>query len=370
MNHLTNEADASRTRHRVGLVWVLFCGVAAAYFFAKGAMVASDQSEPPSALVTGASAPQAGAWRLKPIEQVRQGEWVWAYDPTNGQWRTREVIKPLEHDFAGDLITLRVGGTTIEATGNHPFWVASGSNLASRHVVRDVSDADREVSSAEGGRWVEARSLQPGDLLIVRNGQTATVEEIAARRAEMKVYNLEVADLHTYAVGELGVVVHNKSPVKVAVDGPGLINLAAESAAPRSTSLTVLTPEFTPNGTRVLQNLTNRVNQRLASNLPLATTVLSPEELLAATEYPGLARSAYGNAVERLVAREIEADPVLDSLYKHVGGPNNPDFVGQGLFKGMNFDITTSAQSAVHIARPGYGRGLNIVTYERPPGFP
>src|SRR5579859_1831248 len=211
MNHLTNEADASRTRHRVGLVWVLFCGVAAAYFFAKGAMVASDQSEPPSALVTGASAPQAGAWRLKPIEQVRQGEWVWAYDPTNGQWRTREVIKPLEHDFAGDLITLRVGGTTIEATGNHPFWVASGSNLASRHVVRDVSDADREVSSAEGGRWVEARSLQPGDLLIVRNGRTATVEEIAARRVEMKVYNLEVAGLHTYAVGELGIAVHNKS---------------------------------------------------------------------------------------------------------------------------------------------------------------
>jgi RHS repeat-associated protein len=134
--------------------------------------------------------------------------------------------------------------------------------------------------------------------------------------------------------------------------------------------LQVLNREFVPDGTRVLQNLTNSVNQSLGSNLRLATTVLSREELDAAAYSTGLARAQYGNALERLVAREIKSDPMLSSLYRHVGGPSNPDFIGRGLLNGMNFDITTPGQAAAHLARPGYGKGLNIITYERPPGFP
>ena len=31
----------------------------------------------------------------------------------------------------------------------------------------------------------------------------------------------------------------------------------------------------------------------------------------------------------------------------------------------MNFDITTPGQVGAHLARPGYGQGLNVVTYLR-----
>jgi hypothetical protein len=109
------------------------------------------------------------------------------------------------------LVTITVAGHRLEATGNHPFWVASGANLSERPAARDVPPAERAAVSELSGRWVEARSLLPGDLLVVRNGQMATVEEIAARRAKLKVYNLQVTDLHTYAVGELGIAVHNKA---------------------------------------------------------------------------------------------------------------------------------------------------------------
>jgi hypothetical protein len=137
-----------------------------------------------------------------------------------------------------------------------------------------------------------------------------------------------------------------------------------------SNGLNILNREFTPNGTRVLQNLTNQQNALLHSDISRAASVLSREEMLSAAGNPGIARMQYGNAVERLVAREISSDPALRSLYQHVGGPNNPDFIGQGIFRGMNFHITTPGQAGAHLARPGYGQGLNIIQYERPPGFP
>lgn len=46
------------------------------------------------------------------------------------------------------------------------------------------------------------------------------------------------------------------------------------------------------------------------------------------------------------------------------------DFIGRGLLRGQNFDITTPGQVGAHLARPGYGQGLRVITYERPAGFP
>ena len=135
-------------------------------------------------------------------------------------------------------------------------------------------------------------------------------------------------------------------------------------------SLEILNPSYRPNGSQVLQNLTTQVNKELSGNLPLALTVLSDEEVAAAAGSSGIARLQYGNALERLVKIHVEADPILDSYFMYVGGPRKPDFIGKGILKGMNFDITTPSQIDVHLARPGYGEGLNVITYERPVGFP
>jgi hypothetical protein len=224
MTQITYKTEISRTRRWAGIAWLFICGLTAAYFFAKGATVEPQSSPQVSLASESAAAPQAGAWRLKPIEQVKSGERVWAYDPKTQLWSPREVVRPLEHDYAGDLITLTVQGRRLEATGNHPFWVAGGSNLSDRPVAHDVPESERAAASSLSGRWVEARSLLPGDLLVVRSGQLATVEEVATRRTEQKVYNLQVADLHTYAVGQLGIAVHNKavqtSPIERATSEP------------------------------------------------------------------------------------------------------------------------------------------------------
>ena len=123
-------------------------------------------------------------------------------------------------------------------------------------------------------------------------------------------------------------------------------------------------------GQAILQNVTDQVAAKLAANPALAKTVLSRPEYWLAQRLPWFAKMKYGKAVEMLAARDIEKTPGLDSLFKHLGGPMKPDFVGVGALEGMRFDITTVAGAASHYGRPLYrGPGLTIITYERAATF-
>lgn len=70
-----------------------------------------------------------------------------------------------------------------------------------------------------------------------------------------------------------------------------------------------------------------------------------------------------------MTAQQIRQSTFDSLLFKHVGGPSRPDFVGRGLIGGVNFDITTPAQVNAHLVRPNYGPGLRFGVYERPPEF-
>ena len=121
-------------------------------------------------------------------------------------------------------------------------------------------------------------------------------------------------------------------------------------------------------GTARMQALTNAANSRLSAEPALANTVLRQAEYAAGQNSARVASMQYGNAVERMVAQDIQTSPIDRSFFHYVGGPSNPDFIGRGLLRGMNFDITTPRQVTAHLLRP-YGPGLNIITYSRPPWF-
>lgn len=116
--------------------------------------------------------------------------------------------------------------------------------------------------------------------------------------------------------------------------------------------------------------VTNSANRRLGANPELAHEFLGQPEFLAGQTSSSVARMEYDNAIERMVAQQIKETPVISGLYKHVGGPNNPDFIGTGLFNGLKFDITTNTTRSLssHLSR-AYGRGLIIATYTRPVEF-
>jgi hypothetical protein len=73
---------------------------------------------------------------------------------------------------------LHVDGQIIRTTREHPFWVRS-----------------------KGWRCVD--EMQAGDMLRSDNGQWVAVEDICDSGVDEKVYNVRIAEHHTYFVGDL-----------------------------------------------------------------------------------------------------------------------------------------------------------------------
>ena len=140
----------------------------------------------------------------------------------------------------------------------------------------------------------------------------------------------------------------------------------AESAA--ASRLPILNRAFTPIPKAVLQNLAKQQSERLAANRLLAKGVLSAKEYRAARSSVEVARMQYGNAVERLMKQQIEADSELRSMFQHWGGPKQPDFATIGRWQGVVFDVSTAAGAANKGDR-WYGQMIESIIYQRPSTF-
>jgi hypothetical protein len=116
------------------------------------------------------------------------------------------------------MADVRVGGDAIRCTDNHPFWAVSGRDLAGRPVVSELPDGESKPTPA--GRWVEARDLCEGDVVLTGAGRTARVQHVRFSTASLTVYNLTIAGLHNYAVGPAGVLVHSACPRKTDTPQP------------------------------------------------------------------------------------------------------------------------------------------------------
>ena len=142
------------------------------------------------------------------IETIEVGEKVFAWDLLTGDWITTQVFERKAQQYDGDMIAIQSGSILIEATGNHPFYVLRGDNLASRPLPEDVPRAEEGIM--EQGRWVEARDLEAGDLLMAKDGEGLIVTSLSSRPEKTVVYNLGVDGCHNYAVHRKGILVHNK----------------------------------------------------------------------------------------------------------------------------------------------------------------
>jgi large repetitive protein len=112
----------------------------------------------------------------RPIEQFRPGDWVLArpeYEP-EGALTARQVEEVFVR--TGRVLKLHAGGRIIETMAEHPFW-------------------------AQDKGWVPAGELLPGDLLSSHDGQWVAVEAVLDTGDYATVYNLRVAEDHTYFVG-------------------------------------------------------------------------------------------------------------------------------------------------------------------------
>lgn len=143
---------------------------------------------------------------LRPIEDVRPGDRVWAFDRQAQAWALCPVERAFERT-SDRLATIRLaGGTELTGTDGHPVWVIEGEGLATRPHGDHGAD---EPAGPTPGRWVALAALRVGDVVLTRLGRAARVVSVDVRAAAVPVYNFEVGRLHSYAVGAAGVLVHN-----------------------------------------------------------------------------------------------------------------------------------------------------------------
>ena len=121
-----------------------------------------------------------------PIENISIGDMVWSENPETGECGYKQVLKVFINSTT-TLITISTETQEIVTTEEHPFWVV------------------------ERG-WVGAASLEVGDELKLSNGNISRVTEVMIKQLDnqVTVYNFEVADWHTYFVGNDSVLVHNQ----------------------------------------------------------------------------------------------------------------------------------------------------------------
>src|SRR5262249_33243874 len=114
----------------------------------------------------------------KPIELFKVGDLVLSREEHNPDGPV--VPKRVEEIFVrtGRILQLRLGGQVIQTTPEHPFFV-------------------------KGEGWRDAGLLHVGDLLYSHDGKSVTLEELLDTGEYATVYNMRVADYHTYFVGIL-----------------------------------------------------------------------------------------------------------------------------------------------------------------------
>ena len=141
---------------------------------------------------------------LKAIENLKAGDMVWAENPETGEKALKEVVQTFVRE-SDELVHIVVAGKQIITTPEHPFYVPQKG-------------------------WTGAAQLRAGDILVLSNGKYVTLEKVRHELLEspVTVYNFEVADFHTYYVGELSVLVHNTC-MRFTGDQQALLDIGKEA---------------------------------------------------------------------------------------------------------------------------------------------
>ena len=120
-----------------------------------------------------------------PIENIEEGDLVWAWDENTNAVTLKPVVETYINETT-ELVHVTVHGNEIVSTPNHPFY-----------------------SPVKG--WTVATHLRAGDILVLVNGEYVVVEKVQHELLEnpVKVFNFQVADYYTYFVGNDSILVHN-----------------------------------------------------------------------------------------------------------------------------------------------------------------
>ncbi|HEY0097929.1 MAG TPA: polymorphic toxin-type HINT domain-containing protein [Pyrinomonadaceae bacterium] len=143
---------------------------------------------------------------LKAIEEIKPGDQVLSWNEKTQRVEYKTVVRTFANR-ASALVVLSIAGesTPLTTTPGHPFY------------VRRARDS-LKVADEDDGAWILAVSLRAGDEVRRPDGQWVRIDDVTQRAETTTVYNFEVADNHTYYVGDAGVLVHNQSVLRTVIE--------------------------------------------------------------------------------------------------------------------------------------------------------
>ena len=145
-----------------------------------------------------AGTPVLTAEGSRPIESLKVGDAVLSRAENDVEAPLRQRRVEAVFELSAKIVELHVGGQVLETTAEHPMFV-------------------------EGVGWRPAFELQECDLLVGHDLQRTAVEKVVLTDRTETVYNLRVADDHTYFVGRddwgFSIWVHNTYVVVNKADG-------------------------------------------------------------------------------------------------------------------------------------------------------
>ena len=208
-----------RTLQAICLFVMVFCTYGLFAFFPTSLTKQSNTTTPPLTSVSAnvppdtlssptPSAPAAKRYITKSIQDIHEGDLVYAYDIETGEVSRRPVTSVVSHQ-ADHIRHLTVQGDsgipqTFQTTDTHPFWVIADTPNDLRRARENVTvETARDgplslyhanIDASNGGYYVEASDLQVGDTIISPSGEQTTL--FAMHREEhpedIPVYNFEV----------------------------------------------------------------------------------------------------------------------------------------------------------------------------------
>jgi hypothetical protein len=123
---------------------------------------------------------------MRPIEDIKVGDQVWALDLETDTVVASKVLQCLPSE-SDDILQVTIGDKVFDVTEEHPFYV--------------------------DGAWIPIGKAPSGGLCRLIDGSTARIESIVRRtdiKKKSRVYNLTVDATNNYFVA--GVLLHNKQP--------------------------------------------------------------------------------------------------------------------------------------------------------------
>ncbi|QVL34975.1 hypothetical protein KIH39_21220 [Telmatocola sphagniphila] len=111
------------------------------------------------------------------MQSIKAGEYVYSRNDADPNGPIEPKLVEETFSRLAVIFHLQVENQVIRTTGEHPFF-------------------------AEGKGWVDAQELLIGDRVLGSNGEWLTIRDLLDTGEFETVYNMRIADHHTYFVGD------------------------------------------------------------------------------------------------------------------------------------------------------------------------